>query len=116
MHPGHGSTISIVTLVLLAATVLSVSTRVGMKFFTVRKFETDDLVILLALVSSSPDLVITHTNLDVLYLKVFSVGQSIVVLIQSLNGLGEHMSTLTAHRLDVFQKVLVTDSLLVFKV
>jgi len=84
MHPGHGSTISIVTLVLLAATVLSVTTRLGMKFFTIRKFETDDLVILVAL--------------------VFSVGQSIAVLIQSLNGLGEHMNTLTAHRLDVFQK------------
>ncbi|KAI4192075.1 MAG: hypothetical protein LQ346_004503 [Caloplaca aetnensis] len=91
----HGSVISVVTWLLIIATVLVVVARVVTRYATTNTLQRADILAILAMVTA--------------------IGQSIAVSISSTNGLGSHADTLRPDQKDVIQKALYA-SLLIYVV
>lgn len=83
----RGTVMNVVSWLLLVVTVCTVLTRFAMKMVMGRKgrrFGLDDLFIILAL--------------------LFSLGQTVAVSVESVYALGQHLSTLSADQIKIFQK------------
>ncbi|KAI4154381.1 MAG: hypothetical protein LQ340_001713 [Diploschistes diacapsis] len=80
----RGPLIEVLDWLLLALTVVSVCGREAIKVWVIRKITFDDVFILISM--------------------LFSIAQSVTVLVEVANGLGQHQNTLSAEQVDTQQK------------
>jgi hypothetical protein len=100
VQDNHGSLVNILAWFLLIASSLTVFTRIATKWLVSRKFNLDDGMILLSLVSSA----YSNARFSYAYLQSLSVGQTVATSLEVHYGLGQHIESLSAQQILSFQK------------
>ena len=106
----HGPVVSVISWLLIVASVLTVCTRIGTRWAVVRQVRSDDVTIITALVRELSRHSSSEENPFANICKLFAIGQTIAVSLEAANGLGRDASSLSTSQLVSYQKVRLSQS------
>ena len=111
----HGSVVSVVTWLLIIATVFMMLARVVTRFATMKKLRWDDILAIFAMVRTFGPQSLCHrrglglmTTNESHASQITAIGQSIAVSYSSTHGLGTLADRTSPDQRDVIQKVCVS--------